>query len=186
MDHELSLHELARLEAERILRSIPAEVLETAWVREAQVEAVIDAVLAVALGADARAIVHARHVGEWVARIAVVLQYGPEPRFARRVGVLADVDPAALDRIEELCHLAPYVREYQAFAIAGSENPGTLSLIVAAADEFDERISPDASGCCPSPASVLRTMRAAVDETSRPIVEALWNAVHPAKGARVA
>ena len=45
MDTELTLHELSRLEAQRKLRDLPAAVLETAWVREAQIEAVIDAVL---------------------------------------------------------------------------------------------------------------------------------------------
>jgi hypothetical protein len=52
MDTELTLHELERLEAQRKLRDLPAALVETAWVREAQIEAVIDAVLVVALGAD--------------------------------------------------------------------------------------------------------------------------------------
>ncbi|MHB8148183.1 MAG: hypothetical protein ACYDGM_13125, partial [Vulcanimicrobiaceae bacterium] len=146
MDDELTLHELQRLEAERRLRSIPGEVLETAWVREAQIEAVIDAVLAVTLGAAAPVYGHARHVGEWCARIAEGLPYGPDPAFARRVGVLCDVAPAALERIREVRHLAPYVREYQNFAMKGAGNPHTMAVIVAVADEFATCLSPDEHG----------------------------------------
>jgi len=186
MDDELTLHELQRLEAERKLLGIPEGVLETAWVRSAQVEAVIDAVLAVTFGADAAAYAQARHVGEWCARIAGGLAYGPDPSFARRVGVLGDVDPVALERIRELQHLATYVREYQIYAMQGSENPRTLSVIVAVADEFATRIAQENHGRAVSPNSVLRTMMEHTDETSRPVLEALMNVVHPSKSARVA
>ena len=64
MNDELTLHELTRLEAERKLQALPAAVLETAWVREAQIEAVIDAVLAVAFGDDTQALARARHAGD--------------------------------------------------------------------------------------------------------------------------
>jgi len=185
-DDQLTLHELQRLEAQRKLLSIPEGVLETAWVRSAQVEAVIDAVLAVTFGADAAAYAHARHVGEWCVRIAGGLAYGPDPCFARRVGVLCDVDPAALERVRELQHLATYVREYQIYAMKGSENPRTLSVIVAAADEFATRIAQDNHGRAVSPNAVLRTMMKHTDETSRPVLEALMNVVHPSKSARVA
>ena len=94
MDTELTLHELERLEAQRKLRDLPAAIVETAWVREAQIEAVIDAVLTVALGAEATA--HARHAGEWCARIAAALPNGPDPSLARRVGVLGDIDSVRL------------------------------------------------------------------------------------------
>ncbi|HEY5341257.1 MAG TPA: hypothetical protein VIK27_09545 [Candidatus Aquilonibacter sp.] len=170
MDDTLTMHELERLEAARKLRSIPPEVLEIAWVREAQVEAVIDAVLVVGMASDPAAMAHARHVGEWSARIAGALEYGPDPSFARRVGVLADVDPNALDRIQELRHVASHVREYQAFAIAGAENPRTLALIVTTASEFDHRV---AAANARSAASVLRAMLVAADDSARPIVAAL-------------
>ncbi len=186
MDDELTLHELQRLEAERRLLSIPEGVLETAWVRSAQVEAVIDAVLAVTFGADAAGYAHARHVGEWCARIAARLAYAPGPSFARRAGVLCDVDPAALDRIRELEHLATYVREYQNYAMKGSENPRTLSVIVAVADEFATRVAQEIHGRTVSPNSVLRTMIMDADETSRPVLDALMNVVHQSKSARVA
>ena len=186
MDDELTLRELQRLEAERRLLSIPEGVLETAWVRSAQVEAVIDAVLAVTFGADAAAYAQARHVGEWCFRIAGGLAYGPDPAFARRVGVLCDVDPVALERIRELRHMATYVREYQCYAMKGAENPRTLSVIVAVADEFATRIAQDDRGCGVSPHSVLRTMTKRADETSKPVLEALMNVVHPSKSARVA
>lgn len=171
MDEELTLHELTRLEAERKLRSLPAAVLETAWVREAQIEAVIDAVLVVALG-GAEAIARARHTGEWCARIAGAMACGPDPAFARRVGVLGDVDPAALERIPELRNLA--------------SPPRTMALIARVAREFDERISPDEHGRCTSPHAVLGAMLARADEVTRPIIEALQNAVHPVRHVRVA
>ncbi len=186
MDDELTLHELRRLEAERKLRSIPADLLESTWAREAQVEAVIDAVLAVSLGGDPQAVALARHTGEWCARIAASLPYGPEPSFARRVGVLRDVDPDALDRICELAHLAGYVREYQSFALQGATDPCTLTLITAVAEQFAERILPDASGHSASAGAVLRAMNGAAHDATQPIVEALRAAIDPSKSTRVA
>ncbi len=185
MDEELTLDELRRLEAARKLRSIPAEVLETAWVQEAQIEAVLDAVLAVTFGGDVEAIAHARHTGEWCARIAAALPYGPDPAIARRVGALADAAPSVLERIPELQYLAGYVRDYQAYAIEGAKEPRTISVIVETASEFDARIMPDECGSSPSPAAVLRAMLANADVASRPIIEALADAVHSRNSARI-
>jgi hypothetical protein len=180
MDDELTLSEIRRLEAERKLRSIPPDILESTWVSEAQVEAVIDAVLAVTLG-GAAAVARCRHVGEWCARIAAVLPYGPDPDFARRVGVLRDVDPSALERIRELQQVAAYVRAYQAFAIAGAPQPRTMSLIVAVADQFHDRITPDERGGAASANGALQAMLRDAGDESRPIVEALAAAVHPGR-----
>ena len=180
MDHQLTLHELQRLEAERKLRTIPAELLDVAWVREAQIEAVIDAVLAVTVGGDAAALAEARHVGEWCARIAASLAYGPEPSFARRVGALADVDPIALERIPELRNVAPHVADYQRLSmVAADGEPRVLSLIVAVASEFDARISEGQR----SAASVLRTMLGEAAPAHRAIVQALADAIASRKSA---
>jgi len=174
MDSELTIHELNRLEAERKLRALPEAVLETAWVREAQIEAVIDAVLAVALGDDAQALSRARHAGEWSARIAAALPSGPNPSLARRAGVLSDIDAAVLERIPELRHIARIPGEHQ------------LRRIAHIAREFDARISPDEHDRCASPHIVLRAMRATADDMARPIVDALEAALQPARHARVA
>lgn len=174
MDTELTLHELTRLEAERKLRELPEAILETAWVREAQIEAVIDAVLAVALGGDAAGLARARHTGEWSARIAAALPGGPDRSLARRVGVLSVVDADVLDRIAELRQVARYSRE------------GQLKRIATVAGEFDARISPDEFGRCTSPTIVLRAMLANADDVTRPIVEALGATLHGVRHARVA
>ena len=174
MDTELTLHELGRFEAQRKLRDLPAAIVETAWVREAQVEAVIDAVLAVALAGDVRAEARARHTGEWCARIAGALSSGPDPALARRVGVLSQIDAAVLDRIAELRHIARHV------------GGGQLALIAQVAREFDHRISPDEHGRCTSPQLALRAMRANAGDAMCPIVEALEAALHTARHARVA
>jgi len=174
MDTELTLHELGRLEAQRKLRDLPAAIVETAWVREAQIEAVIDAVLAVALGGDAAATARARHAGEWSARIATALPGGPDPSLARRVGVLSEIDSAFLERIAELRHIARY-------------NDGSQPRLIArVARAFDERISPNEHGRCSSPQAVLRAMRANADDAARPIVEALESVLHTASHALVA
>ncbi|HEY5341920.1 MAG TPA: hypothetical protein VIK27_12900, partial [Candidatus Aquilonibacter sp.] len=136
--------------------------------------------------ANAPAVARARHTGEWCARIAASLPYGPEPSFARRVGVLRDADPDALDRIAELEHLAGYVREYQAFAIEGAADPCTMTLIATVSDQFAERTAPNANGCSASANAVLHAMTRAADDVMRPIVEALRAAVHPSKSTRVA
>jgi hypothetical protein len=170
MDDELTLHELARLEAERKARTLPATILETAWVREAQIEAVIDAVLVVGLG-DARAVARARHTGEWAAKIAAALPEGVDPALARRVGALLDVETSVLERIPELRHIA---------------KRGQAWLVACVAREFETRIAPDERGRYQSPRAVLQAMRANADAESRPIVEALERAVQPARNARVA
>jgi hypothetical protein len=172
MDYELTLHELSRLEAERKLRTLPTAILETAWVREAQIEAVIDAVLVVGLG-DA-ALARARHTGEWSARIAGALPDGPDPSLARRAGVLSDIDADVLERIAELRHIP-----------AGAKNP-QLASIVQVAREFAARIEPDERGHVVSPHIVLRAMSANADALTRPIVEALQSALHINAHARVA
>ncbi|MHB8148227.1 MAG: hypothetical protein ACYDGM_13345 [Vulcanimicrobiaceae bacterium] len=186
MDEELTLRELGRLEAERKLRTIGPGVLETAWVREAQIEAVIDAVLAVSVGGDVPAYARAREVGEWSARIAAALEDGPDPAVARRVGALRDADPAALERIAELHGLADFVREYQHYAIEHGRNAGIIVLIAIVADEFAQRISPDRDGHSPSASLVLEVMRARSEGALRPIVAALSIAVHPKSRVRVA
>lgn len=170
MDEELTIHELGRLEAERKLRDIPGEVLTVAWVREAQVEAVLDAVLAVSCGGSAGAEAHARHVGEWSARIAAALPYGPDPAVARRTAVLADLDPTALERIPELQHLARHIADYQHFAMGAADGePRVLSLVIAVATEFDARIGGEGR----SPASALRSMLREANGSTRAIVKAL-------------
>lgn len=172
MDTELTLHELERLEAQRKLRDLPVAILETAWVREAQIEAVIDAVLIVALGAEASA--HARHAGEWCARIAAALPNGPDPSLARRIGVLGDVDRAVLERIVELRHIAQRACD------------GLLQQIASVAREFEAWISPDEFGRSKSPNIVLPAMLANADDATRPIVEALASVLHTTRHARVA
>jgi hypothetical protein len=178
MDEELTLHELRRLEAERKLRTIPTQVLETVWIREAQIEGVIDAVLAVTQGGDAKAYAHARHMGEWCARIASALSDGPEPPLARRVGVLADVDPAVLERIEELKHLASYVRGYQEYAIEGLRHIDAMCLIASVADEFESRASLAERSGSHVPRSTIVAMLSEADDAKRPIVEALLRATY--------
>ena len=174
MDTELTLHELSRLEAQRKLRDLPSAVVETAWVREAQIEAVIDAVLAVALGGDAEATARARHTGEWCARIAATLPNGPEPSLARRFGVLSNIDPATLGRIAELRHIAQHALD------------GPLRRIATVAREFDAWISPDEFGRAKSPHIVLSAMLSKAEDSTRPIIEALGNALNATSHARVA
>ena len=174
MDSELTIHELNRLEAERKLRALPEAILETTWVREAQVEAVIDAVLAVALGGDAQALARARHAGEWSARIAAALPGGPDPTLARRAAVLSAIDGAVLERIAELRHIANVPSDHQ------------LRTIAKIARDFDAQISPDQHDRCKSPAIVLRAMLAHADDATRPIISALETALQPARHARVA
>ncbi len=126
---------------------------------------------------DAAAYAHARHVGEWCARIAGSLACGPDRQLARRVGVLAGADPAALERIDELVRYAPFVRDYQSWVMLETKNPRTTSLIVSVADEFDTRVARSGKGNEASPSAALRSMAAQADEAQRPIVEALSIAV---------
>jgi hypothetical protein len=172
MDFEITLHELDRLEAQRKARTLPAAVLETAWVREAQIEAVIDAVLVVGLS-DA-ALARARHTGEWCARIAASLGDGPHPSLARRAGVLSAIDPSVLERIPELRHVAQRAKSPQ------------LASIVEVAREFAARIEPDERGHVTSPVVVLRAMSANANAVTQPIVEALQSALRANVRARVA
>lgn len=105
VDDELVLSELRRCEAERKLRQLPTDVLETAWVREAQIEAVVDAVLAMQYADNTAGYIRARHVGEWCARIVTAQAGSLEPRIARRAGVLSEVDARILRGIPELEHI---------------------------------------------------------------------------------
>lgn len=173
MDAQLTLHELTRLEAERKLRTIPRKILETTWVREAQVEAVIDAVLVVGV-LDAEAVALARHAGEWSARIAQNVSGGPNPALARRAAVLSDVAPALLEQIPELRHVAEAMRQ------------PTVATIVQIARDFAVHTAPDARGHMVSPKTILRAMIASANERTLPIVEALQAALQPKNCARVA
>ncbi len=175
MDEQVTLHALDRLEAERKLRSIPAVLLETTWVLDAQVEAVIDALLAAATAGDERAYAHARHVGEWCARIAANLPCAPGAAFMRRCGVLADLDPAVLERVRDVRDCAAVVRAFQRLRIVEEREPEVLTaaLIVAAADEFDALIFEADEERRLSPSAALRTICAAANEQTRPIVRAL-------------
>lgn len=185
MDEALTLVELCRLEAERKLRAISLDVLETAFVREAQIEAVIDAVLAVTYASSPEGLAHARHVGEFCARIAANLQFGPDPSFARRVGVLCDLDPSALASIPELDRFASYIRDYQATSVEAADEPTTMSLIVHVADEFDRVVTHFAREHGRSPSVALRRMIAESDADTRRIVEALAKSI-PSKSTLVA
>ena len=186
MDEQLTLHELRRLEAQRKLQTIPRLILDTAWVREAQVEAVIDAVLASLVGGDAQAYVHARHVGQWCERIAEALPFGPNPSFARRVGLLAEVDPETLERICELKHVAASVRDYQAAAILGAREHQTMSTIVIVAEEFESRIAPRSDGTSDSASAVFKCMLERAPQGHLPAVAALGRALRVSPDARVA
>lgn len=124
----LTLATLERLEAERRLRAIPAGLLESSWALEAQTEAVIEALLA-ASTQDERACAHARHVGEWAARIAAELPFAPGPGYVRRCGVLADVDRVVLERVREARECAPVVRAFQRLRMA-DEGLATKSTAV--------------------------------------------------------
>ncbi len=182
MDEELTRHELDRLEAQRKLQAIPREILETVWVREAQIEAVVDAVLTVGSGVDVRVQARARRTGEWCARIAAQLSVG-DPADFRRAGVLRKIAPALLDQIPELAHLSGYVREYQAVATGASDGRLTSGHIISVADEFDARIDALDEGDV-NPRAVLDGMLGTAQPPQRRIVEALAAALlRPAKRA---
>ncbi len=182
MDDELTRHELDRLEAQRKLQAIPSEILETAWVREAQIEAVVDALLTVGSGGDVRVQARARRTGEWCARIAAQLLAG-DPADFRRAGVLKNIAPGLLEQIPELAHLSAYVRDYQAVSAGKPGGRLTPGHIIAVADEFDARI--DAlDECDVSPREVLDGMLGGAQPARRGIVEALAAALlRPAKKA---
>lgn len=178
MDEELTLRELGRLENERKLRSIPGHVLETTWVREAQIEAVIDAVLAATFSGSPESLVHARHVGEWCARIAAGIEFGPDPSFARRVGVLADIDPGVLEMLPELECFTASVRAYQQVSVTGYNIPSATTLIVHVADEFARRLNRYEHHNGPSPSAVMIGMLTESNEGTRVSVEALQAVLH--------
>jgi hypothetical protein len=160
VDQELSVDEL------ELLR-------ESAWVREVEIDEVIEAVLSMTLGDDAQAFARARHVGMWCAKIATAVPFGPDPAFARHVGALSDADPDVLANITELHDFAAYIRDYQNYALQGGANPRTMSLIVSTAAEFDARLVRELRNRSASLSRVLRSMAAGADRTARPFVEAL-------------
>lgn len=164
-----------RLESERKLRALPSDFLAVAWVQRAQVEAVIDAVLVTAHGPYEAAISHARRVGEWCARIAGQINAGPNPEIARRVGVLADVSPATLLRIPELCHLADHVADFQRASICNAQGTAhILTMIVSVATEFDERMRHEKR----SASTILRAMLREARAERCEVVGALHKALH--------
>lgn len=182
-DLAATLATLERLEAERKLRSIPAPLLESSWALEAQTEAVVDALLAALAGGNDREYAHARHVGEWCARIAAELPCAPAPAFLRRCGVLADTDPAVLERIREVRDCAPVVRSFQrmqlcADTIGGIDSAG--ARIIAVAEEFDSALFAADEERRYSPGDALRMLIQTADEHTRPIVEALRRALRNA------
>lgn len=175
-DSDLVLTELRRLEAERKLRTLPRALLESSWANEAQIEAVVDAVLTCATAADARALAHARHVGEWAARIACHLPEAPSLPFMRRFGVLADVEPAVLESLPEVRDLAPAVREFQYVRMGEVAEPHVATLIVAVADEFDSLIENANRDARMSARDALHYMQRSAKPNTMPIVQALRHA----------
>src|SRR5271169_6891882 len=80
-------------------------------------------------------------------------QRQPDPRAE-----VVAFDPAAIEHIHEIKHLAPYVREYQTFEIQGGDNVRTMSLILSVATEFSCHLAIDVNGHVASPSAVLRAM----------------------------
>ncbi len=172
---EITMFELDRLEAERKLRTIPGSLLESCWARDTQIEAVIDAILVTTCG-NAGTYAHARHVGEWAARIATELPFAPSPAFMRRCGVLAGSDPAMLARLPEVREYAPIVRAFQRLRMGGNggRETRTAALIVAIADEFESLLS-ECNGQRGA-ADAMRVVARCADDESREIVQALLRA----------
>lgn len=182
-DVGLTLATLDRLEAERKLRVMPTEFLECGWALEAQREAVIDALLTASTASRPSDYIHARHVGEWSARIAQRTDSALHASFMRRCGVLAEIDPDVLDRLPEVREFAMVVRAYQSIRIGEDMTDGiarTAALIVAVADEFDSlAFEPDIERRC-SPNDAIRMMSRCAEEKNRAIVQALMRAVREA------
>lgn len=163
---------LARLEAER--RRHASEHPEAARGEQEHLDAVLDALLEAAAENEG-AYAHARHTGEWSARIAQALAFGPDPEFLRRCGTLAELDPAELECVPEVRDCAPVVRAFQELRMsqAYAEEVRSAPLIVAVADEFDARIMGDPAAA----ADALRAMWQSSSGRLRPIVAALVRAV---------
>lgn len=136
-------------------------------------EAALDALLR-GLG-DEAAYVHARHTGEWSARIAASLSVGPDRAFLRRCGALAEFDPDAIERVPELAPCAPVVRAFQRLRMmdAPDEDTGTPAIIVAVADEFDARVMREPENA----AQTLRSMWRHSTGRRRTVVAALVRAL---------
>ena len=184
MDYASTIATLERLEAERKLRCIPAELLESTWASEAQIEAVIDAILLATMVGDGRAYAHARHVGEWAARIAAEVPDAPSPAYIRRCGVLAAVDPAVLERVREVRDYAPVVRMLRRLRMYDIDiaDVRTEALIVAVADEFDLLTFACDDELRYSPKDALRIMARRANDERHAIVSALLRAVRKTSG----
>jgi hypothetical protein len=161
---------LERLEAQRRLKTIPAALLETAWVLDDRIEAVIDAVLVASTAGDDRAVVHARHTGEWASRIASELQQAPQPSFMRRCGVLARIDPAVLSRIRELREYAPAVASFQ------HGDDSAAARIISAAAAFDALVSAADPQDRYAPSDALRMLLKSANPRTRTVLDALRRA----------
>lgn len=172
-----ALSEIERREAERKAKVIPEQLL-AAWALESQTEAVIDALLAAWTHDAPQSAVHARHVGEWAARIAAELSCAPSPAFMRRCAVLANLNPAILETLPEVRDCAPVVRAFQGARMqkAGNGELRSAALIVAVADEFQSLLDERSERRGASDA--MRVMVQCSDEESREIVHALLRAAH--------
>lgn len=188
-DLDFTLRGLDRLEAERRLRSLPAEVLANSWAGQAQTEAVADALLTAATLDRPAAYVHARHVGEWAARIAACLPGAPNAEFMRRCGVLAELDPEVLERLPEVRECAPVVRAFQSRRL-GQDAGGSLAQaagrIIGVADEFDSLAFAPQAPRRISPGEALRMLQRAVTPENAEIVRALAQAVRSTGTAQTA
>lgn len=179
-DLALTLSTLDRLEAERKLRSMPASLLESSWARATQREAVIDALLTVLTSGSPSAYAHARHVGEWSARIAQHVVSGPDASFLRCCGVLSQMDPGVLERLPEVRKFAPVVRTFQSIRMGQDATGGIArraALIVCVADEFDSLAFGSADARL-SPSDAFRIMERSATDEILPIVQALRKAAH--------
>jgi len=177
MDDEAILDVIAACETERKLLAIPAAILELAWRREAQVEAVVDAVLHSTFVDDQKSYAQARRVGEWCARLAVALPYGPDPSFARRVGVLREIAPSLLERLPETQPIAAVVRMCQKQSLSKDIDAPTIALIVAAAEEFETCITPNSDGFSISPKRAITIMKAGATASNASVIAALECAI---------
>lgn len=177
-DLNVTLSALDRLEAERRLRTMPRAIVESAWALESQTEAVVDALLAAWGYAAPETVVHARHVGEWAARIATELPRAPSPGFMRRCGVLANLNPAIIEKLPEVRDCAPVVDAFQRLrmCVRGASEVRTAALIVATADEFDTLAFGADANRCVSPLEALRVIMRCADEESHEVVQALVRA----------
>lgn len=167
--------QVERREAERKAKAIPEQLLGSAWALESQTEAVIDALLAATTHDAPQSAIHARHVGEWAARIAEQMPCAPSPSFMRRCGVLADMDPLILEKLPEVRDCASVVRAFQRARMQRQHGElRSAALIVAIADEFQSLLGQSDERCGAS--NVMRAMVQCADEESREVIQALLRA----------